>query len=388
MEILSRRALMQSMAGVVLAGGGKPDRWADLDAFVEASRKAGTIPGAALIASKNGKTQFERCWGAYSGLAGAALPLRSDVRHPFYSYSKLVSATVVVMARQDGLIDYDTPVVEYLPEFAGGGKEKITLRHLLTHSAGIPSISLGPARTEEEWNAALHTVCAAKLEWEPGSKTLYHALSGLFTSAAIVRRVMGNRPWEQICRERLFAPIGAHSLTFLPPPDSTPTAFTPQPKALPHSLHDAFGFAGQPAGGCIGTIGDALKVLQLHLNGGMWRGKRLLARAALDEMHTVQYAREIAAARAAGKAPAHEPWGLGPLMRGEGAKSGSHDWFGFRDQNSPGIFGHAGIDTVIGVADPATNNALFFVTTNSPPTSEATVALCNGVTNRVFTALG
>ena len=105
-------------------------------------------------------------------------------------------------------------------------------------------------------------------------------------------------------------------------------------------------------------------------------------------MHTVQYAREIADARAAGKTPAHDPWGLGPLMRGDGPKSAVHDWFGFRDQNSPGIFGHAGIDTVIGIADPATGSALFFVTTNSPPTSEATVALRNGVTNRVFAALG
>ena len=78
---------------------------------------------------------------------------------------------------------------------------------------------------------------------------------------------------------------------------------------------------------------------------------------------------------------------LRALLRGEGAKTGSHDWFGFRDQDSPGIFGHAGIDTVIGVADPVTKIALFFVTTDSPKPPDKTVPLRNGVTNRVFAAL-
>lgn len=364
------------------------DRWADLLAFVEKEHKAGTFPGAALIASKNGKIQIDRIWGTYCGLTNRIIPLRREVRHCYFSYSKLVSATVVVMAHEDGRFDYDAPVKTYLPEFVGGGKEKITVRHLLTHSAGIPSVALGRVSTEEEWQTALDAVCAAKTEWEPGSRTAYHALSGLFTAACVVRRVMGNRSWEQICRDRLFAPLAASSLTFAVPPETMLTAITPQPKELPKKLDEAFGFAGHPAGGCFGTVTDALKVLQLHLNGGTWGRKRLLSQESLAEMHRVQYGKEIARARSEGKEPVYEPWGLGPLMRGTGAKAGAHDWFGFRDQTDPGIFGHAGIDTVIGVASPASGNALFFVTTNSPPSSEATVNLRNGVTNRVFAALG
>jgi CubicO group peptidase (beta-lactamase class C family) len=128
-------------------------------------------------------------------------------------------------------------------------------------------------------------------------------------------------------------------------------------------------------------------VLQLHLNGGKWGSRRLISEAALDEMHRIQYARQIAEARAAGKEPAHETWGLGPLIRGDVPKNGGHDWFGFGSRKSPGIFGHAGIDTVIGVADPETQIALMFITTDSPKPPEKTVPLRNGVTDRVFEAL-
>jgi len=355
--------------------------------FLKQQIRTGVVPGAALIATKHGKVSIEKCLGTYCGLTGKTLPLTRDVRHPFYSYSKFVSATVVVMAHQDGLIDYDTPVSHYLPEFTGGGKDTITLRHLLTPSAGIPNVALGAVSTEGQWEQALKTVCAAKTEWEPGSKTQYHALSGMFTAASVVRKLMHNRPWEEICRERLFDPIGAKSLTFEIPPTSVPTAITPQPKELPASLQAVFGMAGQPAGGCFGAIEDAIKVLQLHLNMGVWGHKRLLTSESLIEMHRVQYGRQIAEARAHNQGSVYEPWGLGPLMRGEGPKVGGHDWFGFKDQSSPGIFGHAGIDTVIGVADPATGDALFFVTTNSPPSNAATIEIRNGVTNRVFDTL-
>lgn len=384
---MSRRQLLTAAAGVAAMPGLVEDRWAPVAAFVEGEIAAGTVPGAALIASRGGKVRFQRSWGAYCSLTDRAAKLDLSVRHSLYSYSKLVSATVVVMARQDGLVSYDAPVRTYIPEFAGGGKDGITIRHLLTHSAGIPSVPLGPVRTEDEWRAAVKAACEAKTEWEPGSRTLYHGLSGLFVAAEAVRRVSGGKTWERLCRERLFDPIGARTLSFVAPLDTTPVALTPQPGELPKTLHDGLGLGGHPAGGCVGTVADALKVLQLHLNRGTWRGKRLIKPDALAEMHTVQYAKQIEEARAKGQAPAHEPWGLGPLLRGEGPSTGSHDWFGFRNQTSPGIFGHAGIDTVIGVADPATGVALMFVTTNSPKPPEKTVLLRNGVTDRVYEAL-
>ena len=385
METSRRTFLLGAAALGLTAGAGEP--WKETIAFMDAQQGEGVFPGAALMAAQRRKTELERFQGTYCSLARRDAPLHRDVLHPLYSFSKLVSATVVLMAVQDGVVKLDEPVVHYLPEFTGGGKDTITLRHLLTHSAGIPTAPLGAALTEPEWKQAVAQVSAAKTEWEPGSRTAYHGLTGMFVAAEVVRRKTSGKPWHEICRERLFAPIGAETLTFALPRDETPVALTPQPKELPKTLREVFPYAGHPAGGCFGTVRDAMKVLQLHLNGGTWGNNRLLSEALLREMHTVQYLKQIEAARAEGKAPVHEPWGLGPLLRGPGPKAGGHDWFGFRDQTSPGIFGHAGIDTVIGVADPVGQRAVMFITTQSPPSNEKTVALRNGVVNRVFTVL-
>jgi CubicO group peptidase (beta-lactamase class C family) len=387
MHTPTRREFLAGMAVAPMALAGA-DPWQNLVAFVDGEVAAGTFPGAAVIASRGGRVRFQKQCGTYCALTRRAAPVTADVIHPLFSYSKLVSATVVVMAHADGLVDYDVPVSAYIPEFVGGGKDRITLRHALTHSAGIPNVPLGPAGTEDEWRAGVAALCAAKTEWEPGSRTAYHGLSGMFVAAEVVRRRAGSPSWDALCRGRLFGPIGAATLTFSLPPDSAPVALTPQPKDIPASLRAAFGMAGHPAGGCLGTPADSLKVLQLHLNRGTWRGKRLIPEAALDEMHTVQYRREIEKARAEWRTPTHETWGLGPLLRGTGQQPGAYDWFGFRDQASPGVFGHAGIDTVTGVADMATGKALMFVTTDSPKPPEKTVVVRNGVTDRVFAALG
>lgn len=113
----------------------------------------------------------------------------------------------------------------------------------------------------------------------------------------------------------------------------------------------------------------------------------MIENAAFERMHSVHFHEQIAAAVAKGETPAHEPWGLGWLARGDGPATNGHAWFGFRDQASRRIFGHAGIDTVIGVADPTTRLAMVFVTTASPKSGEETIRLRNEVTNRVFASL-
>ena len=367
--------------------------------FLDDALKAQTFPGAAVVATRHGKTFIERYWGTYCNHQRRDNPYERSVVNMMFSFSKLISATVVVMAYQDGLIDYDVPVTRYIPEFGGGGKDKITIRHLLTHSAGIPGWGLRPdfpltaVNTEEKWKAAIGSLCAYPLEWQPGSKTLYHAISGMLVAAEAVRRVSKNQAWNALCQERLFEPLGAASLTFEEPPEGTPVALVPQPKELP-SRYGLMGEAilGHPAGGCFGRFVDVLKILNLHVNKGAWQGKALLKPEAYQEMHTVQYAREIEQAVAAGRTPVHEPFGLGPLLRGTGPATPTLGWFGFADQKGPQIFGHAGIDTLMGVGDPDQSLAIVFATTNSldwpqQGAPEKVIPLRNGVTDRIFKAL-
>ena len=147
------------------------------------------------------------------------------------------------------------------------------------------------------------------------------------------------------------------------------------------------GIAGHPAGGAFGTAADLLRILHLHLNNGIWQGKTLIKPDVLKEMHTIQYASQIDRAKKAGKAPAHDAWGLGILLRGPGPAAGVHDWFGMGQLTNAAVFGHAGINTIIGVADPDRDAALVFLTTDSPKPDARVAALRSGVVAKVFAKL-
>ena len=353
--------------------------------------REGIAPGAALIASRRGSIKLQRVAGTFCRIGNREAVLAMDTLHPLYSFSKLITATMVAMARTERLLDYGDLISKHIPEFKGGGKESITIRHCLTHSAGLAKPASKPARDVEGWGLALESLCSATVEWEPGSRTAYHGWSGAFLAAECVRRVSGGKPWARLCHERLFEPLGASSLSFDLPASDANAAIVPQPpsdKPVPATAEAAFGYAGHPGAGCFGTLGDALKVLQFHLQEGVWKTRRMIARDTFKEMHTVQYAKEIAAAQAAGQSPKHESWGLGPLLRGAGPSNGSHKWFGFANQPEPGIFGHAGIDTLIGVADMRRRVALVFATTNSPKPSEKTTVVRNKITDLVLKELG
>ena len=351
--------------------------------FVSQECDAKTFPGAALVATRGGHKFLEKYWGTCAGPERAGMPYDGTVYNMMFSFSKAITATVVVMAHQDGLIDYDTPVCKYIPEFTGGGKERITVRHVLTHAAGLTKAPSDPVSTEEQWKTAIAHLCAMEVEWEPGTRTGYHAVSGMLIAADIVRRVSGGRPWNDICQERLFQPLGA-GFTFGIPRADAPVAVTPVPKSFPCPVDAAhFTFLGHPSGGAFARTDDMLKLLNLHLNGGKWNGKTLIQPDALAEMHRVQYQAQIDAALAAGGNPRHEYWGLGWLLRG----NTNEGWFGFGNVASPQTFGHAGIDTVIGLADPARDIAMVFLSTGSPAESAVTTRVRNGVTNRIMAAV-
>lgn len=363
-------------------GNPKPGKIID---FLEKELKDGSFPGAGLVVSKNGKQVFQHFLGKYLDNQGKEHSYRPSVTSTFYSFSKGISATVAMVAQDKGQLSLDDLVIKHIPEFATGDKDKINLRQLLTHSAGIPGAPtpFQPVRTDQEWNQTLETMCRAKLEWQPGSKTAYHPFVHLLVGE-VVRRRNRHRSWDSLCREWLFSPLQAPSLTFGPP--ENPNLHTWAPRDSQGSDQIQKMLDGHPAGGCKGTLEDGLKILELHLNQGQWKTQTVLSRAAHGEMHTVQFDWERKSALAKNQTPVHEPWAVGWLMRGDGPTSGAQAWFGFRDLKDPQVFGHAGIDTIIGVANPKTGIALVFNVTQSPKTAELTTRLRNSVTNLVMDA--
>jgi CubicO group peptidase (beta-lactamase class C family) len=115
----------------------------------------------------------------------------------------------VALARlwEAGELGLDDPVARFLPEFAAGGKEGVTLRHLLTHTSGIRMLDVGWPRIP--WDEVIAKIARRKLEprWDPGRKAGYHLASSWFVLGEVIRRIDG-RPYERFIREEVFEPIG------------------------------------------------------------------------------------------------------------------------------------------------------------------------------------
>ena len=141
---------------------------------------------------------------------------------PFYCYSvgKGATTTVAHVLVEQGLFGYDTPVVELWPEFSAHGKETATVRHVLTHTVGVPGI---PADTTPEdlcdWDEMCAVIADTEPWWDPGTKTAYHAYTFGYIVGEIVRRAAG-KPISQVLREDVAAPLGVADELYFGVPES------------------------------------------------------------------------------------------------------------------------------------------------------------------------
>lgn len=106
------------------------------------------------------------------------------------------------------MLDYDSPIAAYWPQFAVRGKERITVRHVLTHSEGVPRLPNGTTVADVcDWNRICRIVAGLEPVWEPGTKFGYHGLAFGWLLGEVVRRVDG-RPVGQVVREEITGPLG------------------------------------------------------------------------------------------------------------------------------------------------------------------------------------
>src|SRR5215212_1190913 len=141
---------------------------------------------------------------------------------PIYCYSvgKGATSTVAHVLVERGLFDYDTPVVELWPEFGAHGKETATVRHVLTHTVGVPGI---PEDTTPEdlcdWDKMCAVIAEAEPWWEPGTRIAYHAYTFGYIVGEIVRRTTG-KPISQVLREDVAGPLGITDEIYFGMPES------------------------------------------------------------------------------------------------------------------------------------------------------------------------
>ena len=120
---------------------------------------------------------------------------------------------------KEGLVGYDTLVAEVWPEFATNGKETATLRHVLTHSVGVPAIPEGLGATDlADWTLVCTAIARAAPRWPPGTRTGYHSFTYGFLVGEIARRVTGE-PMRRLLHDWIATPLGVvGELYFAVPP--------------------------------------------------------------------------------------------------------------------------------------------------------------------------
>ncbi|MFF7203562.1 serine hydrolase domain-containing protein [Streptomyces sp. NPDC008141] len=146
-------------------------------------------------------------------VAGIADPATGQAVTPatvFYNFSigKAATSTVVHVLAERGTFAYDTPVADLWPEFAAHGKENVTVRQVLTHSAGVPGLPLDTTAEDIcDWDRICAKIADAELWWEPGTAVGYHAYTFGYILGEVVRRATG-RPISQVLREEVTGPLG------------------------------------------------------------------------------------------------------------------------------------------------------------------------------------
>jgi CubicO group peptidase (beta-lactamase class C family) len=179
---------------------------------VEREIRRGGFPGAALAIGRRDQVVVERGLGHLDWLSGSEIVDPDLSVYDLASLTKVVATTTAVMLLvEDGKLALDTPVRTLLPGFSGGGKDFVTIRHLLTHTSGLPAGAEIRGRFPEQ---ALASVIATRLEHAPGTSVEYSDI-GFIVLASAAAEAAGE-PLYRLLDRRVFGPLGMRSTTFLP----------------------------------------------------------------------------------------------------------------------------------------------------------------------------
>src|SRR2546430_5633368 len=151
-------------------------------AAIERGIHEGLHIGAQLYVSRHGQVVAAVAFGG----ARRGVPMRTDTLMLWLWAGKPIAAVAVAQMKERGRLDWDDRVARHIPEFAAGGKEAITVRHILTHTAGFRAV-LGHWE-DQPWDRVIAALCAVKLEprWVPGETAGYHPLTSWYILGELI----------------------------------------------------------------------------------------------------------------------------------------------------------------------------------------------------------
>jgi CubicO group peptidase (beta-lactamase class C family) len=370
------------------------DPWAPLPrtrAALEDGIARGLHLGAQLSVAHGGR----RLADAAVGESSPGEPLTPEHLTVWFSSTKPVAAVALAQLWERGLLEWDDPVVRFLPEFAAHGKERITLRHLLTHTGGIRLLDVGwPA---EPWEAIVAKIAAMRPEprWIPGRKAGYHHASSWFILGEVIHRADG-RPVERYVREEIFEPLGMDDCWIGMPAeryrqyreDGRIARMWNTEKRPPVPLDwdgEAHATRPHPGGNGYGPVAQFVRFYEMLLaRGAAPGGGRIVTPQTVEALsarhrvglvdQTFRHAMD---------------WGLGFIVNSAHYQESGADTvpYGYGHHASPRTFGHSGFRSSAAFADPEAGLAVALVM-NGTTDNASHEARVRAVLDAVYEDLG
>ena len=186
-----------------------------IDQAVRAGIARGVFPGAVVVVGTRDSILLATGYGHFSWSARSAVPDPDSTLYDLASLTKVVATTPAIMLLvQRGEVQLDRPVQDYLPDFQGQGKERVTVRNLLSHTSGLRA-DIPLYKDAKDPAAARRLVMAEPLRWPPGRRVVYSDLNAMLLGW-IVEAVSGE-PLDRFTREQVFGPAGMTQTRYLPP---------------------------------------------------------------------------------------------------------------------------------------------------------------------------
>jgi CubicO group peptidase (beta-lactamase class C family) len=268
-------------------------------AFVEEGRIAGAVT---LVIRRGQVVNFEAV--GYQDLEQKT-PMRTDTIFDIRSMTKPFTAIAILILMEDGKLALNDAVEKYLPEFRDSafkdGPHPITIRHLLTHTAGMPLYRLPisqemPIKRNQTLAEYVSFLSKQTPEYEPGTQHRYSG--GGFAILGRVIEVISGMPYERFMRERVFVPLGMKDSFFFVPVDKQNRVASiyrmENGKLTKWEELMAFSRTAKypgPEFGMYSTASDLSALCQMLLDGGIYKGRRILSRLSVQLMTSNHVAR-------------------------------------------------------------------------------------------------
>lgn len=283
--------------GAPKAAGMKVGPLNAIDPHIQEAIQKRTIPGAVVLIARRGVVVKHKAYGhsllyrddRYTPVE-KPIAMKEDTLFDIASITKLFTATAAMKLYELGRFKLDDPVARYIPEFAAEGKEKVTIRQLMTHTSGLapgaPLLRMGNNREER-----LQSLFRQPLQAEPGTKYAYGDLN-LIVLGALVERLSG-MPLDAFVKKHITAPLGMTDTMYNPPASLKPRIAATEYEAengrglIWGEVHDENAWAlGGVAGhaGLFSTARDLAVFGHMFLQKGKYGGKRILKESTVDLM--------------------------------------------------------------------------------------------------------